>query len=159
MLDYTTFNVLLGGVGNVPKDLGIKVSKTLFAPRLGAAYRINDKTVFRAGYGQTYDPIPWSRPLRGFYPLTIGFTRRRRCTNNFDVVPARAGHPGHSAARYQHRSCPLPPKRQMRCPDPNNVDRGRTQQWNVTIERQLPIGYLRQRWPTSARARTAATRT
>ena len=26
-LDFTTFNVLLGGVGNVPEDLGIKVSK------------------------------------------------------------------------------------------------------------------------------------
>ena len=27
---------------------------------------------------------------------------------------------------------------QMRFPDPNNVDRGRTQQCNVTLERQLP---------------------
>ena len=26
-LDFSTFNVLLGGVGNVPEDLGIKVSK------------------------------------------------------------------------------------------------------------------------------------
>ena len=39
----TSLNVLLGGVGGVPTDLGIKVSKTLFAPRLGAIYRLNDK--------------------------------------------------------------------------------------------------------------------
>ena len=49
---------LIGGKGNMPEDVGIKVSKTLFAPRLGFAYRINDKTVFRSGYGMTYDPIP-----------------------------------------------------------------------------------------------------
>ena len=50
---------------------GIKVSKTLFAPRLGGVYRLNDETVFRSGYGITYNPLPFSRPLRGFYPLTI----------------------------------------------------------------------------------------
>ena len=60
-----------GSGGNVPKDLGIKVSKTLFAPRLGAVYRLNENTVFRAGYGITYNPLPFSRPLRGFYPLTL----------------------------------------------------------------------------------------
>ncbi len=91
VLDIPTFNVLLGGVGNNPKDNGIKVSKTLFAPRLGAAYRINDKTVFRAGYGQTFDPIPWSRPLRGFYPLTIGYTNA--VTNNFDAFQLASGIP------------------------------------------------------------------
>ena len=47
------------------------MSKTLFAPRLGGVYRINEETVFRSGYGITYNPLPFSRPLRGFYPLTI----------------------------------------------------------------------------------------
>jgi TonB-dependent receptor-like protein len=97
-LDYPTWTVLIGGKGNVPQDVGIKVSKTLFAPRLGLAYRINDKTVFRTGYGMTYDPIPWSRPLRSFYPSTI-----------------------------------------TRTPNPSDVERGRSQQWNVTFERQLPM--------------------
>ena len=52
-------DVLLGGVGGNPKDLGIKASKTLFAPRLGLVYRINEDTVFRTGYGITYNPLPW----------------------------------------------------------------------------------------------------
>ena len=52
-------------------DLGLKVSKTLFAPRIGASYRIDDKTVLRGGYGKTFDPFPWSRPMRGRFPLTI----------------------------------------------------------------------------------------
>ena len=27
--------------------------------------------MFRTGYGITYNPLPWSRPMRGFFPLTI----------------------------------------------------------------------------------------
>jgi len=40
---------------------------------VGLAYRLGDKTVVRAGYGMNYDPIPFSRPMRGRYPLTINF--------------------------------------------------------------------------------------
>ena len=74
LLNYDTFNIQLGGLGGNPKDLGIEVSKTLFAPRVGAAYRLNEDTVFRAGYGRTFNPLPWSRPFRGFYPLAIGYS-------------------------------------------------------------------------------------
>ena len=48
-----------------------KTSKTDFAPRLGVAWRVNEGTVARAGYGLTYNPLPFARPLRGAYPLTI----------------------------------------------------------------------------------------
>ena len=71
LLDIPTYTVRLGGVGNNPKDLGIKVSKTLFAPRLGVSYRIDDRTVLRGGYGKTFDPFPITRPMRGRFPLTI----------------------------------------------------------------------------------------
>ena len=54
----------LGGVGGNPMDLGLKVSKTLFAPRVGLAYRLDEKTVLRTGYGKTFDPFPWTRPMR-----------------------------------------------------------------------------------------------
>jgi len=40
-------------------------------PDLGAVYRLNDNSVIRSGYGITYNPLPFSRPLRGFYLLTI----------------------------------------------------------------------------------------
>jgi hypothetical protein len=136
VLDLPTFDVLLGGVGKNPKDLGIKVSKTLFAPRLGAAYRLNEKTVFRTGYGQTFDPIPWSRPLRGFYPLTIGYANS--VTNNFDSFQLASGIPEIPLPDLSTGRVHLPPNTTMRWPDPTNVDRGRTQQYNVTLERQLP---------------------
>ena len=55
----------------MPDNAGISVSHKLFAPRVGLAYRVDDKTVIRAGYGINFDPIPFSRPLRGWYPLVI----------------------------------------------------------------------------------------
>jgi carboxypeptidase family protein len=140
-LDYATWTVLIGGKGNTPQDVGIKVSKTLFAPRLGLAYRINDKTVFRTGYGLTYDPIPWSRPLRGFYPSTIGFTQTASGTfgSNFSSFPLTSGIPNIPLPDISTGVIPMPRNVTTRTPNPNDVERGRSQQWNVTMERQLPM--------------------
>jgi Carboxypeptidase regulatory-like domain/TonB dependent receptor-like, beta-barrel len=140
-LDYTTWNVLIGGLGNVPEDNGIKVSKTLFAPRLGLAYRINDKTVFRTGYGLTYDPIPWSRPMRLSYPSTIGFSQTASGVfgSNFASFPLSAGIPNIPLPDISNGVIPMPRNVQTRTPNPTDVDRGRSQQWNVTMERQLPM--------------------
>jgi len=46
----------VAGVGGIGSNLGwgIKMGKQ-FAPRLGAAYQINEKTVIRAGYGRSFD--------------------------------------------------------------------------------------------------------
>ena len=134
-LDLSTFNVLLGGVGSVPDDLGIQVGKNLWAPRLGAAYRLDEKTVLRAGYGITYNPIPWSRPLRGFYPLTIGYTNA--IANSYDTFALAAGIPTIPLPDVSTGSILLPRNVQTRTPDPDNVDRGRTQQYNVAVEREV----------------------
>ena len=51
----------------------MKVSWNNFAPRLGAIYRLNEKTVIRTGYGVTYNATPWARAVRGDndYPITL----------------------------------------------------------------------------------------
>ena len=46
-----TLNV--GGYGSIPQNLGID-GAAHFAPRIGASYRLNDKTVVRAGFGISY---------------------------------------------------------------------------------------------------------
>ncbi len=48
-LDVTTMEVLLGGVGDIPRDVGLRTRKTDFAPRLGVAWRLNERTVVRSG--------------------------------------------------------------------------------------------------------------
>src|SRR5439155_15250375 len=69
--DVNTNQMLIGGVGSVPEDLGVKVSKTLFAPRLGATYRATERMVFRAGFGITNDPYSLARPLSTNHPAVL----------------------------------------------------------------------------------------
>jgi carboxypeptidase family protein/TonB-dependent receptor-like protein len=71
--DIATNTTKVCGVGNVPKDCGVKLSKKLFSPRLGIAWRINDSFVLRTGYGLTYDPISLARTFRTNYPMLLAF--------------------------------------------------------------------------------------
>jgi outer membrane receptor protein involved in Fe transport len=138
LLDYNTFMIKLGGLGGNPKDLGIKVDKALFAPRVGVAYRLDDNTVFRAGYGRTFDPLPWSRPMRGFYPSTIAYSDAG--INSFTPYGTLAGGiPGAPNPDIASGNILLPRGVDMRSPDPNNTQRGVIQSYNAFIERRLPL--------------------
>ena len=44
--------------GNIPQNVGVKGTWKNFAIRSGISYRINDKTVIRAGYGESIIPFP-----------------------------------------------------------------------------------------------------
>ena len=53
-LDLDTGEILVGGVGDI--DLAGNVENSLnWAPRLGATYQLDEKTVIRGGYGRSYD--------------------------------------------------------------------------------------------------------
>jgi hypothetical protein len=147
--DPSTNEMLLCGVGDIPQDCGTSMSKRLFAPRLGLAYRVNDRTVFRMGYGLTYDPYNLARPLRVNYPILIPFYQPSPNgllpIGNFqDGIP----------------DIPIPDATQSRIPVPASVntvftgtslDRGYIQSWNATIQRELgknftfEIGYVATR--------------
>ncbi|MBM3792565.1 MAG: hypothetical protein FJW31_00555 [Acidobacteria bacterium] len=71
--DFATNEMLVCGVGGIPKDCGTKVAKLLFSPRLGLAYRMNEKTVIRSGLGLNRDPWNLARPLRTNYPILVAF--------------------------------------------------------------------------------------
>jgi hypothetical protein len=135
-LDPYTNQVYMGGRGNTPMDAGISVSKTLFAPRVGLAYRIDDNTVVRAGYGLNFDPIPFSRPLRGWYPLVINsaFT----ATNGYNWgTTLSQGVPNPVGPNLSTGVVPLPSGVSERSPW-GYIHRGYVQSWNFTLERKLP---------------------
>jgi hypothetical protein len=52
--DLATGNMDVVGVGGVPLNGGIK-NTINWAPRLGATYQVNEKTVVRLGYGRSFD--------------------------------------------------------------------------------------------------------
>jgi hypothetical protein len=71
--DFTTNEMLICGTGNIPKNCGTDVGKIFFSPRLGLAYRLNDKTVIRSGFGVNWDPWNLARPLRTNFPILAAF--------------------------------------------------------------------------------------
>ena len=138
VLDVNSMEVLLGGVAGIPRNVGLKTSKTDFAPRLGVAWRINPRTVARTGYGLTYNPLPFARPLRGFYPLTIANTYVS--LNSWQPYGTlQSGIPELTGPAPGQGRVPLPSATTMRTPDADNVRRGYIQSWNVALERRLPF--------------------
>lgn len=68
--DPTTDFIYVGGENGVPWDAGATASKKDFAPRFGAAYRLNEKTVIRSGFGISVDPDNM-RNQRNQYPAIV----------------------------------------------------------------------------------------
>ncbi len=141
--DPATNLVTIGGVGNIPRNNGMTTSKKLFAPRVGFAWRLQDETVVRAGYGITFNPMVVSRPLRGLYPSTIG--------SNW-VAPTQFGYYGFLSDGIPDVDTPdistgtleLPRTVNMgpRSPWGGQINRGYIQSWNFTVERRLPAEFL-----------------
>ena len=135
--------LLLAGIGSVPNDLGIESIKTSFGPRLGVAYRLNDKTVFRGGYGISYIP---------------------RDTNvyNFPVKQATQFSAANSFSAAGSMMVGVPPISPVELPSsgiinvsasdksvqsqsftyiPNDLPQGYVESWNVTVQRALPSNF------------------
>jgi outer membrane receptor protein involved in Fe transport len=136
---YTNI-VYLGGLGGTPRNVGITVSKKLFAPRFGFAYRATDAWVVRAGYGISYDPLPFSRPLRGLYPATLtGYWAPDDRSYGFYNNIAQ-GIPDVPTPDITKGTLTLPVDQDMgpRSPWGGQLHRGYIQSWNFTVERRLP---------------------
>jgi hypothetical protein len=142
--------VLIGGLGSVPEDVGINLKTWYFAPRLGAMYRLSEKSVARAGYGRTINPLPWSRPMRGSFPYDINFNQT---ADQFNwVTTLSGGIPNVPIPDTSSGVVKLPQGVFMRSPNPDDVDRGIIQQWNIAYEYRLP-------WDISTEIAYVGTRT
>ena len=147
--DPSTNLVYMGGIANIPRSVGITTSKRLFAPRVGFAFRLTEDTVVRSGYGITYDPLPFSRPLRGMYPATIGSTFVSSGPYTW-VDTIDKGIPAIPLPDTSTGIITLPSTVDMgpRSPWGGSLHRGYIQSWNFTIERKLPgniatsVGYV-----------------
>ena len=137
--DPSNNTVYLGGRGGVPDNAGISVSHKLFAPRVGLAYRVDDKTVIRAGYGINFDPIPFSRPLRGWYPLVVN---QANVASGYGWASTFSqGVPNTTGPDLSSGQVSLPGNVSERSPN-SFIHRGYVQSWNATIERKLPLNFI-----------------
>ncbi len=80
-----TGGILFAGLNGNPRDIG-SLSRLKFAPRLGAAYQLDAKTVVRGGYGILYAPIRYD-PIAALAP---GYTQYTSyvASNDGDQTPA-----------------------------------------------------------------------
>ncbi len=140
--DWTTNRMLIGGLGSIPTDIGVTVSKKLFAPRVGIAYRFDDKTVIRTGYGISIDPFPLAIPLRSSYPTVIEQSR---------VSPNSFSYAGRTADGIPPLSPPDTSSGMVTLPTSvttitieENFRRGYVQSFNFTLQRDLCLGLVAQ---------------
>jgi len=79
--DPTNNTLRVSGYGSIPGNLGITTHYKYFGPRIGLAYRLNNSTVIRAGFGISFTPFPdnsyaYNFPVRSnnaFNPAVASF--------------------------------------------------------------------------------------
>ena len=145
--DPTNNTLVQAGIGGNPSNLGMKTRYHYFAPRVGLAYRLTDKTVIRAGFGMSYTPFP-DNTYAYNYPV-----RANNFYNNVGNGYAVALLPNGQPATFQ-QGFPLP----VPVPIPSNgiipatgtllngsydvinlnFKNPYTESWNLAVQRSLP---------------------
>ena len=133
MFDTKTATLQLAGQAGVSRYI-VKTDKNNWAPRIGFAYQINKKTTARGGFGLFYDP---SNAFRDDVKFNPPFYRQIQPVDDF----------GSATPTIWHFSDPAPPA----LPDPGplptgydlystdlNFQIGYSEQYNLTIQRELP---------------------
>lgn len=135
--DPETDLVLIGGLGNTPTDTGVRVPRLQAAPRIGIAYRANDRTVIRAGYGISIDPDSFRR-MRDSYPATV--SSQFNAPSTFEAAGSfRTGIPPVVVPDLNTGAIAIP-RAVGTVTWPTEYRRGYFQSWNFTLQRDLPFG-------------------
>jgi hypothetical protein len=125
----------IGGLGDVPQDLGIKMQKNLFAPRVGATYRITESAVLRGGFGITNDPYSLSRSMRTNHPILLNLYDEPEHSFTW-VRPIEEGIPIISDPDLGSGLIPVPGNVTV-VTLPDEFKRGRIWSWNAAFEKEL----------------------
>jgi Carboxypeptidase regulatory-like domain len=139
--DFTKqLDVLIAGRGPNPQNNGMSAGLNNFAPRVGGTYRLDDNTVFRTGYGLTYNASAWARAVRGDndYPVTVASTFQ----NAQSFAPystLQQGIPKIVGPDLSSGRVPLDRAAAEYTPEIDNIDRGYVHTWNVAFQRLLPF--------------------
>jgi hypothetical protein len=140
--DFANNKMWVCGVGNVPADCGTKNSNLLFAPRIGLAWRPDDKTVIRSGFGLNYDPLNLIRALRTNYPLLVIWNSPG--TDAFvPVSNLSTGIPPAPVPNVSGGTIDVPSNVALTTTG-DEFKRAYLLSWNFMVQRQLPWGFVVQ---------------
>jgi hypothetical protein len=130
----------IGGIGNVPEDLGVSSSKKLFAPRFGIAYRATNDLVIRGGYGISWDPYSLARALRTNHPVLSELVVPSPTALAW-ASPLEMGIPPIGKVDFGDGIIPIPGNVSAQTV-PYDLQRGYIQSWNFTLQRNLFAGWV-----------------
>jgi len=149
--DIATNTLQVAGYGNNPMNLDFNTRKKYFAPRLGLAYRVNDKTVVRTGFGISYTPFPdntwmYNYPVRSnnLYAQAKGSTDTYgpALLPNGQVASFEAGFPAPvSVSIPSNGIIPNPDVTTQQIYIPKDYHNPYIESWNIAIQRQLPLKF------------------
>lgn len=141
--DETRGTMLLCGVGSVPTDCGVfSKSQLKWAPRFGAAYRVTDRTVVRAGFGISSDPSNyWAfNNKRENFPFILGQILQPPNALSY-ATTLRQGIPVLTAPDLSTGQVSVPGTAGLYDVDKDNYKRGYIQTYNFTIEQRIREGW------------------
>jgi len=142
-LNMQAGTVTVCGAGGVPTDCGISVSKRLFAPSFGIAYRPTQKFVIRAGYSLSPYQEQMGITSMQAYPGEVQLDLI--APNPYSYVgQLHTGLPQILAAPGKNSVYPiLPATGNLTGVNSNNkFVRGYYQSYNLTVQRELPFDML-----------------
>jgi hypothetical protein len=142
LANYDTSNnaVRVAGFGDIPQNIGVRNTWTNFAPRLGAAYRLDEQTVLRAGFGTTIVPFPDNRYAFNFpvkqteqFQAPNAFAAAGRMADGFGP-PTFFPIPGSGIVDAN-----IPELRNsVVFTVPSDLKEAKIHSWNLAFQRQLP---------------------
>lgn len=141
--DYDPNNnmVYLGGFAGVPSNAYVNAGSGQVVPRLGIAYRVNDKTVVRAGFGMFPDPVQYQEMLN-FYPGDI--SQQYTGANSFAYAGSLAtGIPSFTAPNLSLGKVSLPTYVGTQA-YAMNIHRGYVESYNFSVQRNVGTGFNAQ---------------
>lgn len=130
-------SLLVGGYGDIPRNLGINASGH-WVPRLGLAYRINEKTVVRSAFGISYlfrDSSQYNFPSNQVSELNApnAYTPAGSMTVGLPA-PILLQIPNNGVIQNAPLNLTYGVMQQ-------DLVHGNVQSWNFAIQRELPWGF------------------
>jgi hypothetical protein len=141
-----TANVVIGDIAGNPKGAGYS-DAYYFAPRLGIAYRINNRLVVRTGAGLTSDPDSM-RFLRDAFPEDLAPSYSGPATDTIAVdpvsgnaLPLTVGIPLQTPPNLSSGFVSLPVSGSTNTA-PKDYRRGYIESWNLFVQQDLGANFV-----------------
>lgn len=150
--------VYIGGAGSTALDTGVDNGKGQLVPRIGLAYRLDNKTVIRTGYGISVDPRTFVE-FRNSFPINFAWEIPQATFNGVSnaFIPVTTLRLGLQPERYRQAVDLTQGTIRLQggtgtTTVPKHAMRKYIQSWNFMLQRELRSGFVAQAGYVGTRA-------